>query len=145
MFKSPWRSLLAGALGSITVALLWTGLAALNPTTSYHLSPLIAVLAAPTVARIAQSTRLPAPQAAITVAIGVVVTAVAAGIIKAAGWALGPTFTWSVTPLAELLGAIVIGAILGAIVAFAPWSAHQDSQDASESEATIRSNSSTDH
>lgn len=145
MSKSPWRSLLAGALGSITVALLWTGLAALNPTTNFHSSPLIAVLAAPAVARIAQSTRLPALVAAITVVIGVVVTAITAGIINASGWALGPTFTSSMTPLGELLGAIVIGAVLGALVAFVPRGVQEDSQDASTSKATIRSSSSTDH
>jgi hypothetical protein len=145
MAKSPWRSLLAGALGSITVALLWTGLAALNPTTNYHLSPLIAVLAAPAVARIAQSGRLPAPVAAITVVTGVAVTAITAGIVNAAGWALGPTFTSYLTPSGELLGAIVIGAVFGAIVSFAPWGVREDSQDASTSEATIRSSSSTDH
>ncbi|MBX3099343.1 MAG: hypothetical protein KF761_07145 [Salinibacterium sp.] len=126
MPKSPWRSVLAGALGSITVALVWTGLAALNPTTNYHLSPLVAVLAAPAVARMAHSARLPAPLAAISVAVGVVVTALAAEVINSAGWALGPTFTPSVTPLGELVGAIVIGAILGATIAVVPWSAHQD-------------------
>lgn len=120
MPKPPWHSLLAGAFGSITVALLWTGLAALNPTTNYHLSPLIAVLAAPAVARMAHSARLPAALAATTVAIGVATTGIAAAVIMAAGWAHGPTFNSGVTPLEELLGAIAIGTTLGAIVAFVP-------------------------
>ncbi len=143
MAKSPWRSVLAGSFGSIAMALLWTWIAALNPTTNYHLAPLIAILAAPTVGRMTQ--RQPARQAAITVAIGVVVTVIAAATINVAGWAHGPTFTSSVTPLAELLGAIAIGAVLGTIIAFAPGRAHHEDEDTPKSEATIRSSSSTDH
>ncbi len=145
MPKSPHRALLVGALSSVAVAVLWTGLAALNPTTNYHLSPLVAVLAAPAVARMANSARLPFPMAAITVAIGVALAAIAAAVIAAAGWAHGPTFTSSLTALEELLGAIAIGMALGVIVAFMPVSAHQNPQNGLESEATIRKSSSTDH
>lgn len=127
------------------MAALWTGLAALNSTTNYHLSPLIAVLAAPAVARMAHAARLPASLAAATVAIGLAIAGLAAAVITAAGWAHGPTFSSGVTALEELLGAIAIGTTLGALVAFVPRKADQDSQDATESEATIRRSSSTDH
>lgn len=145
MPRSTRRALLIGALATVAVAVLWTGLAALNPTTNYHLSPLIAVLAAPAVARIAHSGRLPFPWAAMSIAIGVAGAAIAAAVIAAAGWAHGPTFTSTVTPLGELVGAITIGAVLGLIIAIVPQDARQDSYDSAESAATIRKRSSTDH
>lgn len=80
-----------------------------------------------------------------SIAVAMLSTGLTALIINAAGWALGPTFTSGVTPLGGLLGANAIGANLGTIVAFVPWGAHQDGQNASESEATMRSSSSTDH
>jgi hypothetical protein len=140
--SSKHNPVLMGALGSLAMALLWTTLAALNPTTNYHLSPLVAVIAAPAAARLATSGRPRWPAAIATVGVGVIVTGAAAGIIRAAGWARGPSFNSAVTPLAELIAVIVVGAVVGAVIAFAPSRAKADPQDC---EKTRSRSSSTDH
>ena len=127
MSSSSVRLVLLGALGSLGVAMLWTILAALNPTTNFHLSPLVAVLAAPAAARLANSGRMRGLLAAATVAVGLVVTVAAATAIHAAGWALGPSFSSSVPPLVELAVVIVVGALLGAVVAVTPFGRNADS------------------
>lgn len=68
----------AGALGSLGVTMLWTSLAALNPITNYHLSPLIAVFAASTAARLGGSGPPRWPIAITVVGVGLVVTVTAA-------------------------------------------------------------------
>lgn len=123
---------LMGALGSLAVAVLWTTLAALNPTTNYHLSPLVAVIAAPAAARMATSGRLRWPTAIVTVGVGVIVASASALIIHAAGWARGPSFSSAVTPLAELIAVIVFGALVGAVIAVAPLGAKAGSQESAE-------------
>ena len=145
MSSSSARLLILGALGSLGVAILWTILAALNPTTNYHLSPLVAVLAAPAAARLANSGRLRGLLAVATVAVGIVVTVAAATAIHAAGWALGPSFSSSVPPLAELAAVIMVGALVGAVVAITSFGRNTDSQEPAESEATNSRSSSTDH
>ncbi|EPR76538.1 hypothetical protein ADILRU_1023 [Leifsonia rubra CMS 76R] len=109
--------MLMGVLGSLVVALLWTTLAALNPTTNYHLSPLVAVIAAPAAARMATSGRLRWPIAIVVVGVGLIITVAAAIIIHVAGWARGPSFSSTVTPLAELIAVIAVGALVGAVIA----------------------------
>jgi hypothetical protein len=139
------RAVLMGTLGSLGVAILWTTLAALKPTTNYHLSPLISVLAAPMVARLTNSRRLRWPIAITTAGIGVMITVATAIIIHAAGWALGPSFSPRVPPLVELIAVIVVGALVGAAVAVAPLGEKADSQDSALSKETRSSSSSTDH
>jgi len=117
MDRANARVVIVGALGSLAVSALWTTLAALNPTTNYHLSPLVGVLAAPIAARLANSGRLRCPLAIIIVGIGVLVTVATATIIHTAGWARGPSFSASVTPLAELILVIAVGALAGVVVA----------------------------
>ena len=134
-----------GALGSLAVAVLWTILAALNPATNYHLSPLVAVLAAPMAARVATSGRLRWLIAIATVGVGVIVTVAAALIIHAAGWARGPSFSSNVPPLAELIAVIVVGALAGVAVAVAPLREKGKSHESAESEETSSRSSSTDH
>lgn len=139
------RAVLMGTLVSLGVAMLWTTLAALNPTTNYHLSPLISVLAAPIAARLANSARLRWPIAIITVGVGVIVTVAAALIIHIAGWALGPSFSSHVSPLVELVAVIVVGALAGVAVAVAPLGQRADFQESAEPEETSSRSSSTDH
>jgi ethanolamine transporter EutH len=71
-----------------------------------------------------------------------IVTSAAALIIHAAGWARGPSFSSAVTPIAELIAAIVVGALVGAVIAVASSRAKADPQ---ESEKTRLRSSSTDH
>lgn len=143
MSRSALQLALGSAAGSIAVALLWIALAAATPTTNYHLSPLVAVVAAPTVARALSGARLATVPALTAVGIGVAVSSATAVTIHNAGWSQGPTIADAVSPLVELIGAIAIGAVGGAIVAVIRL--RTSHQVAAKSDETRRRRSSTDH
>ncbi|MEQ1736078.1 MAG: hypothetical protein ABL886_06725 [Rhodoglobus sp.] len=107
----------AGTLASLAVAGLWATLAAFNPTTTYHLSPIVVAVAAPTVARMYYRDRLSTKFAVASMVIGVVLAAVVAIAINALGWSIGPTIDPAISLFAEVAVAILIGAAIGAITA----------------------------
>ncbi|MDJ0336124.1 hypothetical protein QMG83_12900 [Salinibacterium sp. G-O1] len=143
MTKTDRRVIAYAAFGVAAISLLWIILAAVTPTTNYHLAPLVAVLAAPTTARMTTTTRLRAPLSVATVAVGVAVTTVAAVLIQVAGWAQGPSFSPSITPLTELVVLIAVGGVLGAVIASVPFGDKPATQDPAAS--TSSRSSSTDH
>ncbi|MCY7412525.1 MAG: hypothetical protein LH471_05740 [Salinibacterium sp.] len=134
MRESKFPPVLIGAFWSLGFAILWTTLAAFNPTTNYHLSPLITALAAPLAARLVDSGRLRWPLAITTVGLGVTIAVAAAIMIDGAGWAPGPSFSADVSPRAELVAVILIGAVIGTVIAIAPSQDHTQVRGASESE-----------
>ncbi len=110
----------AGTLASLAVVALWMTLAAVNPTTTYHLSPVVVAAAAPTVARMYYRDRLSTRFAVLSVVIGIVLATAAALTIHALGWSRGPTVDPSISLVAEVAVAIMVGGALGAVTALAP-------------------------
>ncbi|MDP3209071.1 MAG: hypothetical protein Q8M65_07970 [Rhodoglobus sp.] len=115
--RSELRMLILGTLASLAVVAFWGTLAAFNPTTTYHLSPIVVAVAAPTVARMYRGTRMSTKFAVVSVVVGVVAAAAGALAINALGWSTGPTIDPSISLFAEVAVAIVIGAAIGAATA----------------------------
>lgn len=115
--RSQLWMLAAGTLASLAVVALWGTLAAFNPTTTYHLSPIVVAVAAPTVARMYHRTRLSTRFAVASVLIGVAAATGAALAIHALGWSIGPTIDPSISLFAEVAVAIAIGGAIGAATA----------------------------
>lgn len=118
---SQTRAVVEGFAVSAMIALVWFGLAALNPTTTYHFAPLLAAVAASAFARFRRGSALSIGAAAVSIFAGGTVAGVAAVGIATLGWMTGPTFFAGVSAPQEAIAAIVIGCGLGAAVALAPW------------------------
>ncbi len=145
MSTSKFHPVLIGGLWSLGFAVLWTTLAALNPTTNYHLSPLVAAIAAPAAVRMTRSGRLRWAGTIAVVGVGLIITIAAAIIINTTGRAQGPSFSPTVSPIAELIAVIVAGALIGAAIAIAPRGAKAGAQESAEFEETSSKSSSAEH
>lgn len=97
------------ALGTLGVAAVWVGLAAWQPTTTYHLAPAVLAWAAPYLCATAAASRRDTVVAAV---LGGLAAAVVSVGLAAVGWLQGPALLGG-GPLAESLlvaaGAAVIG------------------------------------
>ena len=100
-----------GVLSSAAVVTLWALLAWINPETTYHLAPVIAVAASPVVSRMLAEKPLTARVAALTVGVGLALTIASAIVISAVGWMRGPSISPAISPLAELVVVIAVGAV----------------------------------
>lgn len=118
------RSSLAIGLGATVAATAaWALLASRAPDTTYHLAPLLAVVAWPALVR-RSHTRLDRPVAASIVATSVLVVATVAAALAASGHLQGPTLASVGTAPAETSLAIAVGAVYGwrvATRARMPW------------------------
>ena len=115
--------MLAEAVGaSALLAVLWLILALINPTTTYHLSPVLVAAAPSVIVRLRSARTLSWRRALATVATGVVVAGITAVILILADALRGPVLAADFTASSgnafdETVVAIAIGAILGGLFA----------------------------
>ncbi len=107
---------------ALVIAAMWVVIALLNPTITYHLSPLILASAPSVVARLLAERALPWGQALVTAAAGGVVAGIATLILVLADAFQGPVITaeFAAIPgnaLAETVVVLAMGVILGAVFA----------------------------
>ncbi|MGH3437991.1 MAG: hypothetical protein ACRDRN_16190 [Sciscionella sp.] len=102
-----------GALASLVLAAVWLLLALKDPSTTYHLAPLLVAVAWPLTRRWRTRSALPA-RSALGAATGGAAVALGTTALLASQHALtGPTLSGSGDALIETLIAIVVGAAIG--------------------------------
>ncbi len=116
------RLLLAGVGVTLIIAVMWVVIALLNPTITYHLSPLLLAAAPSVVARLQAERALPWRQALVTAAIGGLIAGITTVILVLADALRGPVITAEFTAvpgsaLAETVIVLAIGTVLGGVVA----------------------------
>lgn len=124
--RSFGQMLAIGVWVAAGVAGLWLVLALVNPTTTYHFSPLLLSAAPSVVVRMLAEKALPWRKTLVTVAVGVVFAGIVTVILQLADALRGPVLAADLTAvagsaLAETLIALTIGAVLGGLIAAIRW------------------------
>ncbi len=118
----PGRIVVEALGGAVVLAVLWLILALINPTTTYHLSPVLVAVAPSVIVRLRSARALSWRWMLTTVASGIVVAGVATVILVLVDALRGPVLAADFTAspgnaFEETMVAIAIGAILGGLVA----------------------------
>jgi|GEM_PF-5736494 len=116
------RLLLTGVGVTLIISAMWVVIALLNPTVTYHLSPLLVAAAPSVVARLQAERALPWRQAVIAAAVGGLLAGITTLILVLADALRGPVITAEFTAvpgsaLAETLVVLAMGAVLGGVFA----------------------------
>ncbi len=124
--RSFGQMLAIGVWVAAGVAGLWLVLALVNPTTTYHFSPMLLAAAPSVVVRLLAEKSLPLREVLVTVAVGVGFAGVVTVILQLADALRGPVLAADFTAvagsaLAETLIALAIGAVLGGLIAAIRW------------------------
>ncbi len=114
------RAVVEAAAVSAFLALGWTIIALLNPSTTYHFASVIVTVAPPFYLRVRTEKRLAAGRAVAASAIGAVVALVADAVIEALHSMRGPTVLHLGNPLVESLVGIGVGLVAGFLLGLSP-------------------------
>lgn len=118
----PGRMLTEAVGVAVLLAVLWLILALINPTTTYHLSPVLVAAAPSVIVRLRSTRALSWRRALATVTFGIVVAGIATVVLVLANALRGPVLAADFTAssgsaLGETVIAIGIGAVLGGLFA----------------------------
>ena len=124
----PSATLFLQSVGAaVLIAVIWIVMAMINPTTTYHLSPVLVAAAPSVVLRMSVAGRAPWRQITLAAVTGAAVAALATMVLVFANALRGPVLTADfATPglgaiqgsaLDETMIALVLGMVLGIIVA----------------------------
>lgn len=100
------------------IGALWAILAANNPTTTYHLAPLLVAGAGPILSTLDGEVEISAQLLASAAAVGLVTALATAIAIAALGWSQGPSLLPFGGAVTEAVVFAVAGAVGGLAVAF---------------------------
>lgn len=120
--RSFGRLLVTGIGVALVIAVMWIVIALLNPTITYHLSPLLFAAAPSVVARLQAERTLPWWQALITAATGAILAGITTTILALADAFRGPVIATELTgflggALGETVVVLLIGSALGGVFA----------------------------
>lgn len=114
--KGRWS---AGLLVSVVLAVGWFGLAAANPTTTYHVAPLVVAAVWPVGRRLRPAGSLPVATALATALGGGLLALLTTLLLAVTGSLSGPTVFGIPGPLAEAVIGTAVGTLIGAGIAMA--------------------------